>query len=137
MSHRWRLVALLTLAPLAASAQAREAFSSPKDSLVLAHDFTARGEFARVELEQGKVYRVEVTNARVLAVRNREAGTQLPFTRITEDLARPSNTVAFELEPSVSGEYELRLDGRTRGLAQMRVFLDAHATQRQQKVIRS
>lgn len=129
MSHRWRLVALLTLAPLAATAQAREAFSSPRDSMVLAHDFTARGEFARVELEQGKVYRVEVTNARVLAVRNREAGTQLPFTRITEDLARPSNTVAFELEPSVSGEYELRLDGRTRGLAQMRIFLDAHATQ--------
>ena len=123
MSHRWPLVTLLAWAPA--------------DSLVLAHDFTARGEFARVELQEGKVYRVEVTNARVLAIRNREAGTQLPLTRITEDLARPSNTVAFELEPSVSGEYELRLDGRSRGLAQMRIFLDAHATERQQKVMES
>lgn len=134
MQYRWLLLAALAAAPTALAAQGK----GVPDSLVLAHEFsTPKAEFVRAWLEKGKVYRLEVTNARLLQVRSRTNGLQLPLTRRIEDMARPSNTVAFEIAPSFSAEYEFRVNGLFHGAAPVRVYEDGDATRRLRKVIAS
>jgi len=106
-----------------------------RDTLVLAHEFTASTEFARVTLEAGQAYRVEVMDGGVVQVRALEPGAQNPVVNRTEAFPRASQTVAFELQPSVTTVYEIRVGRITRGAASMRIFWDHHATERRQKVI--
>jgi hypothetical protein len=109
--------------------------SAPRDTLVLAHEFTAPSEFTRVTLEAGQVYRVELTDGTAIQVRTLLPGEQNPIVARTETYPRASRTVVFELAPSVTTVYEIRVGGITRGAAPLRVYWDQHSTARRQKVI--
>jgi len=126
------LVALLMTAMLA---RGPNSLPPARDTLILAHEFTAATEFARVELAAGQVYRVEVTDGAVLQVRALLSGVQNPVVGKSEAFPRASRTVAFELAPSVSAVYEIRVGRLTRGAAPVRVYWDQHATARRQKVL--
>jgi hypothetical protein len=133
MIRRWNMLFALVLLPTALPAAA----PAVRDSLVLSHEFTTpRAEFVRIVLVAGNVYRFEVANAGQLQFRAREAGVQPPFADRIEATARPSNTVAFEIAPTVTAEYEVRVAG-IRGAAPLRIYLDTHATERRQRVIAS
>jgi hypothetical protein len=109
--------------------------SPPRDTLVLAHEFTASTEFARVTLDAGQVYRVELTDANTMQVRALLPGEQLPIVARNEPYPRASRTVVFELSPSVTTLYEIRVGGITGGAAPLRIYWDHHSTERRQKVL--
>lgn len=125
-------MAIMALTLLTGSAQAD---SGARDTLVLVHEFTAPSEFARVTLESGQVYRVELTNGNSIQVRTLLAGEQNPIVARTEAYPRASRTVVFELAPSVTTVYEFRVGGISRGAAPLRVYWDHHSTARRQKVL--
>lgn len=108
--------------------------TAPRDTLVLAHEFTAPHEFARATLEAGQVYRVEVMDAAQLQVRTLESGRQLPIVERSEALSRASHTLVFELHPSVTTTYEFRVGGLRTGAAPIRVWWDADGTAREKKL---
>jgi hypothetical protein len=108
--------------------------TTPRDTLVLAHEFTAPHEFARATLEAGQVYRVELTDAGRLQVRTLHSGEQLPVIARTEPLGRASRTAVFELAPSVTTTYEFRVAGVSHGAAPIRVYWDAESSARRMKV---
>lgn len=108
--------------------------TTPRDTLVLAHEFTAPHEFARATLEAGQVYRVEVMDAAQLQVRTVESGRQLPIIERSEAFSRASHTMVFELHPSVTTTYEFRVGGLRTGAAPIRVWWDADGTKREKKL---
>jgi hypothetical protein len=115
------------------SALARD--STPRDTLIFSHEFTASTEFARVTLDAGQVYRVELTDGTAIQVRALLPGEQNPIVARTETFPRASRTVVFELAPSVTTVYEIRVGGISRGAAPLRMFWDQHSTARRQKVL--
>ena len=108
--------------------------TTPRDTLVLAHEFTAPHEFARTTLEAGRVYRVEVMDANQLQVRTLRSGRQLPIIERSESFSRASHTLVFELHPSVTTTYEFRVGGLRTGAAPIRVWWDADGTKREKKL---
>ena len=56
-----------------------------RDTLILAHEFTAATEFVRLELDSGQVYRVEVTDGETVQVRALLSGVDV---RIQKKLDR-------------------------------------------------
>jgi hypothetical protein len=109
--------------------------STPRDTLLLSHDFTASTEFVRIPLDAGQVYRVELTDGSTIQVRALRAGEQNPIVARTETYPRASRTVVFELAPSVTTVYEVRVGGIDRGAAPLRIYWDRHSTERRQKVL--
>jgi hypothetical protein len=106
-----------------------------RDSLILDHEFTGAGlEFTRVELREGQVYRIEVDGGRDIQIRALRSGEQGPRFGKTEPYPRPSRTVSFEIIPFVTTTYEIRVGEIQRGVATLRVFWDANATARRQKL---
>jgi hypothetical protein len=117
---------------------------SPSDSanvLVLDHDFSAAGEFVRVFLQDGQVYRAELSSPDMtLQIRGLVEGvvrpTQLPriYPFLRSDT--PSGTSIVEIYPEVDAEYEIRsiaLGGS--GVAtRLRLYRDIHASGRRHKV---
>lgn len=132
----------LTLALLLNCAAVPQAQSSGRDtaiatdSLILDHEFTGAGlEFTRVELLEGQVYRIEVDGGRDIQIRALRSGQQNPRFGRTEPYPRPSRTVSFEIIPFVTTTYEIRVGEIRRGVASLRVFRDANATARRQKLL--
>ncbi len=114
---------LLAAAPASAQDSTR---AEPRDTLVLAHEFTGpRSEFVRVTLEAGQAYRVEVTGASELRVRALKSGVQQPLLTRTEAMARASHTISFELRPYATEVYELRVSGIRDGSAPVKIYWDA------------
>ncbi len=109
--------------------------SQIRDSLVLAHEFTARGEFARVELRAGQVYRLEVSGGSMVRLRPLGAGEPNPVVNSLREAPSASDAARFEIRPSVTAVYEVRVGAITRGTAPVRIFWDANATARRQKLI--
>lgn len=105
------------------------------DSLVLAHEFTSNTEFTRVDLQAGQVYRLEIVGGTRVRVRTLGAGEQAPEIIPLNALPSASNGNSFEIRPSVSTVYEVRVGAVTRGTAAVRIFWDANATARRQKLI--
>jgi hypothetical protein len=106
-----------------------------RDSLILDHDFTGSGlEFTRIELLEGQVYRIEVDGGRDVQIRALRSGEQSPRFGRTEPYPRASRTVSFEIIPFVTTTYEIRVGEIQRGVASLRVFRDANATARRQKL---
>jgi len=107
-----------------------------RDSLILDHEFTGAGlEFTRVELLEGQVYRIEVDGGRDIRIRALRSGEQNPRFGKTEPYPRASRTVSFEIMPFVTTTYEIRLGAIPRGVASLRIFWDANATARRQKLL--
>jgi hypothetical protein len=130
------LVLSLLIVPAALVAQSTPVRNTPRDSLVLAHEFTTQyGEFARVKLQAGQVYRVEVedgSNVRILPLMS---GEQKPRIVRLEPFPRASRTVAFDVVPFVSTVYEIRIGSIRGAAAPLKVFWDASATAHRQKLI--
>ena len=136
------MFAPLTLLLLSGSAQLQPAQSSAQDSafardtLILAHEFSGQGlEFSRVELQAGQVYRVEVDGGRDIRIRALRSGEQAPRFGKTEPDPRASRTISFEVIPFVTTIYEIRVGSIPRGVAPLRVYWDANATARRQKLL--
>jgi hypothetical protein len=107
-----------------------------RDTLVLAYEFTGEtNEFTRVELQAGSVYRVEVDGGRNVQIRALRSGEQSPRFGQIEPYPRASRTVAFEVIPFVTTIYEIRIGSIPRGVAPLRVYWDANATTRRQKLL--
>jgi hypothetical protein len=109
--------------------------STARDTLVLAHDFTASTEFVRITLDAGQVYRVELTDGSAIQIRALLPGERNPIVARTETYPRASRTVVFELAPSATTVYEIRVGGITSAAAPLRVYWDRHSTERRQKVL--
>jgi hypothetical protein len=130
-------LALLSHATIVFPAQSPVADSAlAQDTLILAHEFSGPGlEFTRVKLHAGQVYRVEVDGGRDIRIRALRSGEQAPRFGQTEPYPRASRTVAFEVIPFVTTIYEIRVGSIPRGVAPLRIYWDANATARRQKLL--
>jgi hypothetical protein len=103
------------------------------DVLVLDHDFTGPNEFARVFLQDGQVYRAELSSPDVsLQIRGVVRSNQLPRIYPFLNSDTPSGTSIVEVYPQVDAEYEIRSVG-SRGSAistRMRLYRDVKASRR-------
>jgi hypothetical protein len=76
------------------------------------------GEFARVMLASGSVYRVEIASEGLqLQVRPIQAGIQDPLVQVLLPGESPSGTVLYTVRPRGDGLYEFRSVGGDRGRA--------------------
>jgi hypothetical protein len=119
--------------PLKAKAAAAKADSV--DVLVGEYDLTTSGEFARVFLEKGKIYRIEFTSRTGdLQVRPRRIAGQPALPLTIEDIPRASGTRALELTPRQDGDYDFRVTGVSGVGARLRIYQEAKPTQRWQRI---
>jgi len=120
------------------------AAQTPNESsnvLVVDHDFSAIGEYVRVFLQEGQVYRAELSSPDLtLQIRGLVDGvirpTQLPrvYPFLTSDT--PSGTSVAEIYPEVDAEYEIRviaISGQ-HVASRLRLYRDVRASSRRQKV---
>jgi hypothetical protein len=124
-------------------AQASEV-RTPIDSsnvLVIDHDFSAAGEYVRAFLQNGQVYRAELSSPDVtLQIRGVIRGvvrpTQLPRIYPFLPSSTPSGTSIVEIYPEVDAEYEIRaVSVGGAGLAtRMRLYRDIRASARRHHV---
>jgi hypothetical protein len=116
----------------------RESSDSAK-VMVLDHDFTGVSEFARVFLQNGEVYRAELSSTDVsLAIRGLPGRPTRPpriFPFLRSD--SPSGMSVVEIHPQEDAEYEIRPIGVTReGVAtRLRLYRDARASRRREYVL--
>ncbi len=109
--------------------------------LVVDHDFSAAGEYVRVFLQEGQVYRAELSSPDLtLQIRGLVDGvirpTQLPrvYPFLTSDT--PSGTSVAEIYPEIDAEYEIRviaLSGQHLA-SRLRLYRDVRASSRRQEV---
>jgi hypothetical protein len=133
----WMLVGLV-LCP-AAGAQASPKLIMPDSSnvLLLDHDFTGPNEFVRVFLQDGQVYRAELSTPDVTLqilglVRNQE----LPRVYSFLPSRTPSGSSVVEIYPQVDAVYEVRAltTSGTAVSTRMRLYRDIAASSRRQQV---
>jgi hypothetical protein len=124
---------------LAPSARAQSA-SAPADSadvLVLDHDYTGPNEFVRVFLQDGQVYRAELSSPDVtLEIRPLVRTTQLPRIYPFLPAHTPSGASILEIYPQVDAEYEIRsVSGQGSAVAtRMRLYRDIQGSRRRELV---
>lgn len=101
---------LLLLCPgIALRAQARPESADSADVLVLDHDFTAADEIVRIFLNEGQVYRAELSSDDItLQLRSRFSGRRIPRIYPISDSRSPSGSSVVEIYPDEDGEYEIR-----------------------------
>jgi hypothetical protein len=125
--------------------QAQTALSNPgadsTDVLVLDRDFSAIGEYIRVFLQAGQVYRAEMGSPDLsLEIRGVVGGVVRPaqLPRIYPFLSSetPSGTSIVEIYPEVDSEYEIRAVGiRSGGVGtRLRLYRDVRASARRHHV---
>lgn len=132
--QHWMIAPLLAVA-LAGSTRGLRAAPVTQDSLMLVHEFSQpRTEAARVTLEAGQVYRLEVNGARAAQVRTLLPGVQQPVVARLPSGTSASGTVVFELRPFATALYEVRVGDLTGGTAPVRIYWDAHASQARAKL---
>jgi hypothetical protein len=109
--------------------------------MVLDYDFSAVGEYARIFLQSGQVYRAELNSPDVtLLLRGLVEGvvrpTQLPRIYPFLNSETPSGTSIAEIYPEVDAEYEIRaVSRRGQGIAtRLRVYRDVRASARRYRV---
>jgi len=105
------------------------------DVLVGEYDLTTSGEFVRLYLEEGQVYRVEFT-ARTgsLQIRPRRSSDQPVLPLTTEDIPRASGTRSFEIAPRQDGDYDFRVTGTTGFGARLKVFREIRPSERWRRI---
>lgn len=119
--------------PLKAKTAAAKTDSS--DVLVGEYELTTSGEFVRIYLEKGQVYRVEFT-ARTgnLQIRPRRSSEQPALPLTIEDIPRASGTQALEIAPRQDGEYDFRVTGTSGVGARLQVFREIKPSERWQRI---
>ena len=132
--QHWMIAPLLAVA-LTGTARGLCAAPVTQDSLMLAHEFSQpRTESARVTLEAGQVYRLEVTGAGAAQVRTLLPGVQQPVVNRLPSGSSASGTVVFELRPFATALYEVRVGSLSGGAAPVRIYWDAHASRARAKL---
>lgn len=105
------------------------------DVLVGEYDLTSSGEFVRIELEKGQVYRVEYSGrSGTLQIRPRLNSVQAALPMTIEDIPRASGTRALEIAPRQDGEYDFRASGTSGFGMRVRVFREVKPSQRWQRI---
>jgi hypothetical protein len=107
--------------------------SDSADVLVLDHDFTGPNELVRVFLQNGQVYRAELSSTDVtLQISGLIRTTQLPriYPYLPSDT--PSGTSIVEIHPQVDGEYDVRSVASSGSAiaTRMRLYRDVRASRR-------
>jgi hypothetical protein len=125
-----------TAAPLGAQSYSASASGDSADVLVLDHDFSATGEFVRVFLQSGQVYRAEFSSPSVtLAIKGvgRAVG-QLPNVYPFLPSETPSGASILEVYPQRDDEYEIRAVMAETRPTRLRLYRDVSASHRRQVV---
>jgi hypothetical protein len=105
--------------------------------LVLDHDFTGPEEFVRVFLQDGQVYRAELSSPNVsLEIRGVVRTTQAPHVYPFLSSQTPSGTTLLEIYPEKDAEYEIRSRGIGGDLlpTRLRLYRDVQASSRREYV---
>jgi hypothetical protein len=128
----------LSLVPLLrAQTEAESTAPDSTDVLVFDHDFSGPNQFARVFLQNGQVYRAELSSSDItLQIRSLIRTAQLPRIYAFLPTDTPSGTSVLEVYPQLDAEYEIRAVGRTGSAAvtRMRLYRDVKASRRRQLV---
>jgi hypothetical protein len=125
-----------TAASLGAQTDSARAAGDGADVLVLDHDFTATGEFVRVFLQNGQVYRAELSSPSVtLAIKavGRET-EQLPNVYAFLPSETPSGSSILEIYPRRDAEYEIRAVMAETRPTRLRLYRDIDASRRREVV---
>jgi hypothetical protein len=136
----WFILACTTLAVTSAAAAQQDstAKTEPRDStdvLVLDHDFTGPGEFARVFLLKGQVYRAVLnTGDAALEIYPLKGGPPVFFAREESDAPGASGQTVLSVYPRSDAEYQIRLISGG-PIVTLRLFRDIRASRRRQKVL--
>lgn len=134
---RWSpsIALLLVLLPSVSFAQ-QVVEHTPRDStdaLVLEHDFTGPGEFARATLLKGEVYRAELsTEDAVIDVYPIKGGS--PVFINPEEYGAASGQAMYTVYPTTTAEYQFRLVSGG-PVVRLRLYRDLRRSIRRQKVI--
>jgi hypothetical protein len=130
----WTAADTLPVADLRKSKRAA-AKSDRMDVLVGEYDLAVNGEFVRLALERGQVYRVEF-NARNgnLQIRPRRSSDQPVLPLTVEDIPRASGTRALEIAPRQDGEYDFRIVGASDAGGRLTVFREIRPSERWRRI---
>ena len=103
---------------------------------VLVGDYAlSSGEFVRLDLEKGQVYRVEFSSRTgSLQIRPRRSWDQAALPLTIEDIPRASGTRALEIAPRQDGEYDFRVIGTSDIGTRLRIFREFKPSQRWQRI---
>jgi hypothetical protein len=130
----------ISLAPAAVAQQdsVARAAAPARDSadvLVLEHDFTGPGEFARVFLLKGQVYRAVLSSGDAsLEIYPVKGGPPVFFAREESDAPGASGQAVLSVYPRADAEYQIRLiEGGP--VVTLRLYRDIRASRRRQKVL--
>jgi hypothetical protein len=107
------------------------------DVLVLDQDFTGPNQFVRVFLQDGQVYRAELSSPDVtLEIRGLDRATKLPRIYPFLPSDAPSGTSIVEVYPQVDAEYEIRSVASSGSAiaTRMRLYRDVKASRRRYAV---
>lgn len=105
------------------------------DVLVLDHDFTGPGEFARVFLLKGQVYRAVLsTGDASLEIYPVKGGPPVFFAREESGAPGASGTTVLSVYPRADAEYQIRLI-QGGPVVTLRLYRDIRASRRRQKVL--
>jgi hypothetical protein len=116
-------------------AKAAAAKTDSVDVLVGEYDLTTSGEFARIYLEKGQIYRVEFTSRTgSLQIRPRRSSVQQVLPLTIEDIPRASGTQAMELAPRQDGDYDFRATGTSGVGARLRVYREIKSSERWRRI---
>lgn len=105
------------------------------DVLVGEYDLTSSGEFVRLFLEKGQIYRVEFTaQTGNLQIRPRRSSEQSVLPLTSEDIPRASGTRAVQIAPRQDGDYDFRVSGTSGIGARLRVFREIKPSERWRRI---
>lgn len=105
------------------------------DVLVLEHAFTGPGEFARVFLQKGQVYRAVLnTGDAALEIYPIKGGPPVFFAREESDAPGASGETVLSVYPRADAEYQLRLVSGG-PVVTLRMYRDIRSSRRRQKVL--
>jgi hypothetical protein len=127
------------LALIAAPLGAQEAASrdTSTDVLILSHDFTFSGEFVRVVLAAGEVYRAEASAPEFsLSLRLLESGQKPLLSREQSREPDPSGRNIIFIYPYTTGTYQVAL-AEGGPVVSLRVYRDIRASHRRQRMAAS
>jgi hypothetical protein len=134
---RTALLAALAALSLASAAAAQErpdtTARDSSDVLILTHDFTGPGEFARGTMLKGEVYRAELSTVDAeIEVRPLRGGP--PVFVYRDENAGPSGRGIFLIHPVATAEYQFRLISGG-PVVSLNVYRDLKRSVKRQKVI--
>ena len=118
---------------VAAQDPAAEAPGDSADVLIFDHEFTGPNEFVRAFLQDGQVYRAELSSSDVsLEIRGLARNTQQPRIYPFLNTDTPSGSSIVEIYPQADAQYEIRSIGVNGGpiATRMRLYRDVRASRR-------